>query len=175
MLSLQSFPRKGASLGYVGRIYNLKDLKATCPMRIPFSWFCCNPLYRGEGLDVIRKEARSFCRTIAGVRLCLELEEPNRSPLAACREPSALEGWILEVLHCNLKGNRAFLWIIFTERRDVRLCWELEGPKGPNGLAASRLHWRAESLRSFIAIRKDAADPFCGRARCSPLVGFLKT
>ena len=27
MLSLQSFLRKGVSLGYVGRNYNLKDLK----------------------------------------------------------------------------------------------------------------------------------------------------
>ena len=29
MLSLQSFLRKGVSLGYVGRNYNLKDLKAS--------------------------------------------------------------------------------------------------------------------------------------------------
>ena len=30
-----------------------------------------------EGLDVIRKEAQSFYRTISGVRLCWELEEPK--------------------------------------------------------------------------------------------------
>jgi hypothetical protein len=30
-----------------------------------------------EGLDVIRKEAWSFYRTISGVRLCWELEEPK--------------------------------------------------------------------------------------------------
>ena len=29
------------------------------------------------GLDVIRKEAWSFYRTISGVRLCWELEEPK--------------------------------------------------------------------------------------------------
>ena len=29
------------------------------------------------GLDVIRKEALYFCRTIFGVRLCWEFEEPN--------------------------------------------------------------------------------------------------
>ena len=29
------------------------------------------------GLDVIRKEAWSFYRTISGVRLCWELEEPE--------------------------------------------------------------------------------------------------
>ena len=102
-------------------------------LRIPFSRFCRNSLYRGGGLGVIRKEARPFYRTISGVRLCLELEEPNLLPLAARREPSALEGWILEVLHCNLKGKRAFLWILFTERRGVRLCWALSKPEGPKG------------------------------------------
>ena len=30
-----------------------------------------------EGLDVIRKEAWSFYRSISGVRLCWELEEPG--------------------------------------------------------------------------------------------------
>ena len=29
------------------------------------------------GLDVIRKEAWTFCRTISGVRLCWELEQPT--------------------------------------------------------------------------------------------------
>ena len=32
----------------------------------------------------------------------------------APREPSALEGWILEVLCCNPKGSRAFLRILST-------------------------------------------------------------
>ena len=50
-------------------------------------------------------------------------------PLDARRELSALEGWILEVLHCDLK---------------------------------------AERKQGFYA------DPFCGRARCSPMLGVPK-
>jgi len=38
--------------------------------------FCRDPLYRG-GLDVIRKEAWPFYRTISGVRLYWVLEEPK--------------------------------------------------------------------------------------------------
>ena len=34
----------------------------------------------------------------------------------ARREPSALEGWILEVLFCSLKGGGAFLRCLSTER-----------------------------------------------------------
>ena len=52
---LQSFLRKGVSLGGVGRNQNLKDLKD----------------------QVIRKEAWPFYRTSSGVRLCWELEEPK--------------------------------------------------------------------------------------------------
>jgi len=96
---------------------------------------------------VIRKEARPFYRTISGVRLCWELEEPKgpkgpklevqfeldsqrfeHHPLAASREPSALEGWILEVLYCGLKGSRA------TEERGVRLKGHLAHKKTPNPL-----------------------------------------
>ena len=33
----------------------------------------------GKGSDVIRKEAWCFYRTISGVRLCWELEEPKGS------------------------------------------------------------------------------------------------
>ena len=36
-----------------------------------------HPNPRTGGLDVIRKEAWPFCRTISGVRLCWELEEPR--------------------------------------------------------------------------------------------------
>ena len=36
-------------------------------------------MYRGGRLDVIRKEACSSYRTIFGVRLCWELEEPKGS------------------------------------------------------------------------------------------------
>jgi hypothetical protein len=39
--------------------------------------FCHAPLYRGGGLDVIRKEAWPFYRTSSGVRLCWKLEEPK--------------------------------------------------------------------------------------------------
>ena len=40
---------------------------------------------RGGGADVIRKEAWPFYRTISGVRLCWELEEP--------KGPEASRGW----------------------------------------------------------------------------------
>jgi len=40
------------------------------------------------------------------------------------RDPSALEGWIL-YLGCDLEESRAFLRILSTEGRGVRLCWAL--------------------------------------------------
>ena len=43
------------------------------------------------GLDVIRKKAWSFYKTIFGVRLCWELEEPKR-PKAPFVERKALLG-----------------------------------------------------------------------------------
>jgi len=49
-------------------------------------------------------------------------------PLASRREPSALEGWILEVLYCCLKGSRA------TEERGVRLQGYLAHKKTPTPL-----------------------------------------
>ena len=52
--------------------------------------------------------------------------------LAARREPSALEGWILEVLYCNPQGSRAFLRILSTEGRGIRLCWALSKFKDLN-------------------------------------------
>ena len=42
-------------------------------------------------------------------------------PLDPRREPSALEGWILEVLYCDPKGGRAFLRILSMKGRGVRL------------------------------------------------------
>ena len=66
-----SFPRKGEVLAYVGRIHNLKDLKDLKDLKA-FTISLCT-----GGPDVIRKEARPFCRTISGVRLCGELEEPK--------------------------------------------------------------------------------------------------
>ena len=41
--------------------------------------------------------------------------------LAHRREPSALEGWILEILSCDPKGGRTFLLILSTEGRGVGL------------------------------------------------------
>ena len=52
-------------------------------------------------------------------------------PLDARREPFALEGWIRKILYCDQNGKRAFLRILSTERRGIRLCWEHPKPKGP--------------------------------------------
>ena len=56
---------------YVGSSKNLKDLKEAIPLN--------------GGPDVIRKEARPFCRTRSGVHLCRELKEPQgpKGPKAA--------------------------------------------------------------------------------------------
>ena len=119
---------------------------------------------------------------------------------------------ILEILCCDPKGRRALLRVPFTKGRSVCLCWaksnpkgpKTKGPEGPNGpksttlatLAASHLHWRAESLRSLTATQKEAGV-FCrsflpvgevlayvgriqtmneiDRAGSSPLLGVLKT
>jgi len=43
-------------------------------------------------VDVIRKEAWPFYRTISGVRLCWELEEPN-GPIGLGRDMIALMSW----------------------------------------------------------------------------------
>ena len=51
-------------------------------------------------------------------------------PVDTRREPSALEGWILEIRYCDPKGSRAFLRILSTERRGVRLCWAKLKPTG---------------------------------------------
>ena len=57
---------------------------------------------------MIRKEAWSFCRTISGVSLCLELHEPKGPQgFAARREPCALEGWVLQ----GLPHGDIHIWI----------------------------------------------------------------
>ena len=45
-----------------------------------------------------------------------------RLEMDARREPFALEGWFLEIFCCDPKGSRAFLRILSTEGRGVRLC-----------------------------------------------------
>jgi hypothetical protein len=80
---------------YVERNQNLKDLK-NLPLRIPSTegqgvrlyWehsklkgpkdlACSAAILCTGGLDVIRTEAWPFYRTISGVLLCWELEEPK--------------------------------------------------------------------------------------------------
>ena len=121
------------SLGYVGRNNNLNDLKDVAFLHHTIKVWGIG----GDDVGLMQstkapEEAWSFYKTISCVRLCWELEEPKGpkgqsskapKPLAARREPSALEGWVLEVLYCNPKGSRAFLQILSTEGRGVRLCW----------------------------------------------------
>jgi len=82
--------------------------------------------------DLRGVRGRGGVHFVGAVPRCLEAAVCRR---LARREPSALEGWILEILHCAPKGSRAFLRILSTEDRVVRLCWALsksEGPKGPS-------------------------------------------
>ena len=81
----------------------------------------------GEGLDVIRKEAWPFYRTISGVRLCWELEEPKgpKSVVGACWEKLKPKG------PKDLEVIREEAWPCYRTSSGVRLCWELEEPKGP--------------------------------------------
>ena len=65
---------------------------------------------------MIRKEAWSFYRTISGVRLCWELEEPE-----------------------GPKGKQ-FCAILTTEGRVVRPCWEKSKPIGPKSFGAFHLY-----------------------------------
>ena len=51
------------------------------------------------GPDVIRKEAWSFYRTISGVRLCWELEEP-KGPKGCPSTPELLDG-VRSARHCE--------------------------------------------------------------------------
>ena len=64
------------------------------------------------GADVIRKEAWSFYRTRAGVRLCWELEKPNI--------PQGPKGRA----NRNPKAKNAFPAVLSTEGCIVDLCWE---------------------------------------------------
>ena len=64
MLSLQSFPREGRVVGPCW-----EKLKSKGPKSFPYGL--------SVGLDVIRKEAWSFYRTISGVHLCWELDGPE--------------------------------------------------------------------------------------------------
>ena len=56
---------------------------------------------------------------------------------AARREPSALKDWIVEILCCDSKGSRNFLWILSTEASGVRLCWEELNHQGRKGSEAA--------------------------------------
>ena len=90
---------------------------------------------------MIRKEAWSFYRTISGVRLCWELEEPE-GPKGPHREPSALNCWILEILYCDLKGRRALLRVPSTVGRSVCLLYV-------------GLHQNLEDLKDLLQDLKD--------------------
>ena len=47
---------------------------------------------------------------------------------------------ILEILCCDPKGSRDFLWILSTEGRSVGLCWAKSKPKGPKAPACDHGH-----------------------------------
>ena len=113
-------------------------------------WCTAAPSLRCQrGLDVIRKEAWSFYRTISGVHLCWELEEPKGPKGQTTRWTTdlspkvnfpyvmnfkALCGTSLVTLPPELWGDATFV----VHRR------------------ASHQHCTAGSSRSFTAIRKDA-------------------
>ena len=68
-------------------------------------------------------DAGNFIRLNAGAILFgVTKYSVEDHPLDACREPSALQGWILEILHYDLKAIKAFLRIVSAEERGVRLC-----------------------------------------------------
>ena len=67
-------------------------------------------------------------------------------PLATRREPSALEGSVLEILCCGLKGRRAFLRILSTGGRGIRLCWAKSKPRGPKGPNTAKPQYMGTSL-----------------------------
>jgi len=111
------------------------------------------------GLDVIRKEAWRFCRTSSSIRLCWELEEPKgpQGPHGAVQPvnqhaervryckyqtlPSVKSPVLQDAREASLRsiespdpgnlverrGHRSF----YRTSSGVRLCWELEEPKGP--------------------------------------------
>ena len=57
------------------------------------------------GLDVIRKDAWSFYRTISGVRLCWELEEPKGPKGRMCHIRST--AIVASPKGCRLQGHLA--------------------------------------------------------------------
>ena len=89
----------------------------------------------------------SICRTPPGPPY-VPLEDHT---LAHRREPSALEGWILEIpcFSADLFHGSTRCWPMLEHSKR-------KGPKGLEPLTASHLHCTAGSSRSFTAIRKDA-------------------
>jgi len=118
----------------------------TCPLKIhrcirvniviwepvgTLAWPTCgSPREIGNLLPNNQRQRRT-CYALCHILYPVSAAEDD--PLDVPREPSALEGWTLEVLYCDPKGSRAFLRILSTEGRGVRLCWEHSKPKGPKG------------------------------------------
>jgi len=63
-------------------------------------------------------------------------------------------------------------WPFYRTISGVRLCWELDEPKGPK-IEENEINEMA-ALRSELK-QGFSADPLYGRARCSPMLGVLKT
>ena len=75
-------------------------------------------------------------------------------PIHARREPSVLQGCILESLFCDPKGSSTFLRTLSTTGGDVRLCWALLKPQGPKECKWSPstcLHTRGLRKYHFIS------------------------
>ena len=93
--------------------------------RSQISVYCCRTCSRdrqsrplcASGLGGLARCFRASC-TCFGDTSYAPFEN---HPSDARREPSALEGRLLEILYCDPKASRAFLRILSTEGRVVRL------------------------------------------------------
>jgi len=105
--------------------------------------FCADPFYKEEVLACV-----GCIHNLKDLKdLLKDLQTDAR------REPSALEGWILQVLYCDPNGSRAFLRILSAEGRGVRLCWGKPKPKGSQARNCSHVPYV-----SWISARRRCKD-----------------
>jgi len=107
------------------------------------------------GLDVIRKEAWPFYRTISGVRLCWELEEPKGPKVVSWSEFPMLPSYPHHP-------------VLSTEGRVVGPCWEKLKPKGPKG-PTQRDRAEARSESKTVCRCRCGVPQGCTMRRGSPL------
>ena len=73
-----------------------------------------------------------------------------------------MEGWILQVLYCDPNGSRAFLRILSTEGRGVRIWWAHSKPKRPKQPSSRLTILGQDTEVNFAGEAKASGGPYRG-------------